>query len=67
MTKLIALGCAAVVVGTALFAWSTSYASRPTLPAVSAFSVEQIQRGIDAKGLPETEMHDMTFIFVENE
>jgi hypothetical protein len=42
-------------------------ASRPTLPAVSAFSVEQIQRGIDAKGLPETEMHDMTFIFVEHE
>ena len=67
MTKLIALGCAAAVVGTALFAWSTSYASRPVDPAVSAFSVEKIHRGIDSKGLPETELHDMTFIFVENE
>lgn len=67
MTKLIAFGGAAVVVGTALFAWSTSNASRPAIPAVSAFSVEEIHRGLDTRGLPTTEMHDMTFIFVENE
>lgn len=67
MTKLIAFGAAAVVVGTSLFAWSISYASRPVAPALSSFSVEEIHRGIDAKGLTKTKMHDMTFIFVEKE
>jgi hypothetical protein len=31
------------------------------------FSTSEIQRGIDTRTLPETEMVDMTFIFVEHE
>ena len=68
MSKLIALGVAAIVVGTSVVAWSKSHGTRAdAIPAVSTFSVTEIHRGIDVRGLPETEMHDMTFVFVGNE
>jgi hypothetical protein len=68
MSKLIALGIVAIVVGTSVVAWSASPTKRAeALTPTTIFSVSEIQRGIDTRTLPETEMVDMTFIFVEHE
>ena len=67
MSKLIALGIV-VIVSTSVVAWSASNTSRTSGgPEVSAFSTTEIYRGIDVRALPETQMHDMTFVFVEGE
>ncbi len=68
MSKLIAFGIVAIVVGTSVVAWSESPAKRAeAFTPTTVFSVSEIQRGIDVRALPETEMVDMTFIFVEHE
>jgi hypothetical protein len=68
MSKLIGFGIVAIVVGTSVVAWSASPGkhAEAVIPT-SVFSVSEIQRGIDVPALPETEMVDMTFIFIEHE